>query len=142
MTYIKENPGAAVTKSEASNNNTPRKHADKKNNSAPKPIQDNSQVSKPIKEKLCVRCNKFKKVSEFRRNNKTEDGYIKTCFACCKPKKSLKSSYKQAVFAKCRECIYDPIAGGGGWIKQVTACTSPECPLFDVRPRPEGHNDG
>jgi len=35
--------------------------------------------------------------------------------------------------AKCCDCIYDPYQPGT-WRKQVEKCTSPACPLFDVRP--------
>jgi len=45
-------------------------------------------------------------------------------------------SLRKAVDAKCRECLYDPCATGlGPWRMQVEACTSPKCPLFEVRPR-------
>lgn len=44
-------------------------------------------------------------------------------------------SLRQAINAKCRECIYDPKAGLGGWREQVTACTCLRCPLYAVRPR-------
>ena len=44
-------------------------------------------------------------------------------------------SYKSAVVAKCKECIYDPVAGAGTWRQQVEACTSYACPLFDYRPK-------
>lgn len=43
-------------------------------------------------------------------------------------------SLRAAVNAKCKECIYDPIAGRGTWRQQVEACTSRSCPLFAVRP--------
>lgn len=43
-------------------------------------------------------------------------------------------SKKRAIWAMCRDCIYDPM-GGGSWRQQVDACTSPECPLYQVRPR-------
>ncbi len=43
-------------------------------------------------------------------------------------------SPKQAIKAKCRECIYDPIGGNGTWTEQIEACTSPGCPLFELRP--------
>ena len=48
-------------------------------------------------------------------------------------------SLRAAINAKCRECIYDPYPGSGNWRQQVEACTSPDCPLFSVRPisRPE-----
>ena len=36
--------------------------------------------------------------------------------------------------AFCCHCIYDPHGKAGGWIQQVTNCTSYECPLYDVRP--------
>ncbi len=43
-------------------------------------------------------------------------------------------SLREAIDAKCRECIYDPEGGAGTWRAQVTACTSRTCPLFAVRP--------
>ena len=45
-------------------------------------------------------------------------------------------SYKTAVEKKCRECIYDPSWGNGGWRQQVKDCTSYDCPLYPVRPLP------
>lgn len=44
-------------------------------------------------------------------------------------------SLRKAINEKCRECIYDPIAGRGTWRQQTEACTSLRCPLFLVRPR-------
>jgi hypothetical protein len=46
-------------------------------------------------------------------------------------------SLRKAIDAKCRECIYDPIGGGGTWRQQVHACTSYRCPLYPVRPLSE-----
>lgn len=43
-------------------------------------------------------------------------------------------SLRAAINAKCKECIYDPMGGGGNWRQQVEACTSRSCPLFPVRP--------
>ena len=43
-------------------------------------------------------------------------------------------SLRNAINAKCKECIYDPIGGSGKWRQQVEACTSWDCPLFPVRP--------
>lgn len=43
-------------------------------------------------------------------------------------------SLRKCINEKCRECIYDPLGGNGSWRQQVTACTSPDCPLFAVRP--------
>lgn len=48
----------------------------------------------------------------------------------------MRPSLRQAINAKCRECIYDPVAAGT-WRAQVAECTSSTCPLFEVRPRPE-----
>lgn len=42
-------------------------------------------------------------------------------------------SMRKAVNAFCRDCIYDPVEPGT-WLQQVTACTSPDCPLYPVRP--------
>jgi hypothetical protein len=44
-------------------------------------------------------------------------------------------SLRRAVNAKCKDCIYDPLAGGT-WRAQVAACTCVRCPLFAFRPRP------
>ena len=46
---------------------------------------------------------------------------------------AMAKSYKAAVTAKCKECIYDPMAKGT-WRKQVQDCTSYACPLYEVRP--------
>jgi len=42
-------------------------------------------------------------------------------------------SLRKAVNDKCRECLYDPLSNGN-WRQQITACTSPNCPLFPFRP--------
>ena len=44
-----------------------------------------------------------------------------------------KPSWRKAINAKCRDCIYDPV-DGGTWRQQVEACTSPDCALFQLRP--------
>jgi len=43
-------------------------------------------------------------------------------------------SLRKAVNAKCKDCIYDPLAGGT-WRKQVEECPCTSCPLYPVRPR-------
>jgi len=40
---------------------------------------------------------------------------------------------RQAINEKCRDCIYDPQAGGT-WRQQVEACTITECSLHPYRP--------
>lgn len=50
-----------------------------------------------------------------------------------------KQSLRGAINAKCRECIYDPIAGRGTWREQVEACVSANCPLHPVRPKSDGN---
>ena len=42
-------------------------------------------------------------------------------------------SMRDAINAMCKGCIYDEIVPGT-WREQVTACTSPNCPLFELRP--------
>ena len=42
-------------------------------------------------------------------------------------------SLRATIDAKCKECIYDPHEMGA-WRMQVEACTSPDCPLYAVRP--------
>lgn len=43
-------------------------------------------------------------------------------------------SFRAAIDAKCKECIYDPIGGKGTWRQQTEACTSYSCPLYQLRP--------
>jgi len=43
------------------------------------------------------------------------------------------ASLKKAVEAKCKDCTYDPKAGGS-WREQVEACTVRSCALWEVRP--------
>jgi hypothetical protein len=48
-------------------------------------------------------------------------------------------SLRKAINDKCRECIYDQVAGWGTWREQVEACTADgshgaKCPLYDARP--------
>ena len=46
-------------------------------------------------------------------------------------------SLREAINAKCKECLFDSIGGSGKWREQVGACTANSCPLFDVRPKPK-----
>jgi len=46
----------------------------------------------------------------------------------------MKISAQKAINLKCKECIYDPIGGGGTWREQIAGCTSYSCPLFNHRP--------
>jgi len=41
---------------------------------------------------------------------------------------------KQAIAAKCKDCIYDCEAAGT-WRQQTHACTITDCPLWMLRPR-------
>jgi len=43
-------------------------------------------------------------------------------------------SLRAAINAKCKDCIYDPLAGGT-WRAQVEGCTCRICPLWPVRPK-------
>jgi len=43
-------------------------------------------------------------------------------------------SLRKAINDMCKACIYDETSGTGNWRQQVTACTAPSCPLYDVRP--------
>lgn len=49
-------------------------------------------------------------------------------------------SLRKAINLKCRECIYDPMADGT-WRQQISACTSPNCPLYPHRPTCQGHTE-
>jgi hypothetical protein len=53
-------------------------------------------------------------------------------------KQAGKPGLRGKVNAKCVECIFDPIGGGGNWRQQVEACTSVTCPLFPIRPTSSG----
>ena len=86
-----------------------------------------------INQKKCTVCHKPKAVANFARNTKTDDGYLKTCFACCRANKRPSRSLRKAINGMCKECIYDPHVGAGSWQKQVTDCTSGGCPLYEVR---------
>jgi len=48
-------------------------------------------------------------------------------------------SLRNAVNQMCKHCIYDD-ASPGNWRQQVTACTSPKCPLFPHKPTSKPHN--
>lgn len=45
-------------------------------------------------------------------------------------------SLRAAIDAMCKNCIYDPGSGNGGWREQVHACSSSNCALHAVRPVP------
>ena len=47
-------------------------------------------------------------------------------------------SFKKCVEAFCKNCIYDPLAGGGTWRQQVGDCPAKDCALYPVRPLPAG----
>lgn len=44
-----------------------------------------------------------------------------------------KLTLKQAVNQNCKDCCYDPEAGGN-WRQQVEACTVTKCALWEHRP--------
>ena len=46
-------------------------------------------------------------------------------------------SLRSAINDKCRDCIYDPLCGGGTWREQVAQCSVKSCALWPVRPAPE-----
>lgn len=88
--------------------------------------------------KICIKCDERKEVASFARNSKSKDGYLNTCKACITANKRTGYSLRKAIDAKCKDCIHDPIAGGGSWRMQVESCTSGNCPLFEVRPVSSG----
>lgn len=56
--------------------------------------------------------------------------------------KPKRISFRQAINAKCKDCIYDPLAGGT-WRNQVEKCTSVKsCALWPLRPVSRSKNDG
>jgi len=46
-------------------------------------------------------------------------------------------SLRNAINAKCRECVHDD-AAPGTWREQVAQCSVPRCSLWPVRPAPSG----
>jgi hypothetical protein len=40
---------------------------------------------------------------------------------------------RQAIKAKCKQCIYDPKTGGT-FLAQIEACSVQSCPLWPLRP--------
>ena len=44
-------------------------------------------------------------------------------------------SMRKAINDKCKDCIYDPLAGGT-WREQVAQCSCVTCPLWTLRPEP------
>lgn len=46
----------------------------------------------------------------------------------------MAASLRQAINAKCKDCIYDPLSGLGNWRQQVSLCQIKSCPLWTVRP--------
>jgi hypothetical protein len=50
---------------------------------------------------------------------------------------TVKRSFRGAVNAKCRQCIYDPKSGLGTWRQQTQGCTVTQCPLWPYRPMSE-----
>lgn len=42
-------------------------------------------------------------------------------------------SMRKAINDKCKDCIYDPLAGGT-WRQQVENCIADTCPLYPYRP--------
>jgi hypothetical protein len=45
---------------------------------------------------------------------------------------------RKAINDKCKECIYDPVAGPGTWRQQVEECPCTSCPLYALRPISSG----
>ena len=43
-------------------------------------------------------------------------------------------SRRKAIDSHCKDCIYDPLSGGGTWRQQVEACGITKCSLWPVRP--------
>lgn len=53
-----------------------------------------------------------------------------------RPRRAIQRSLRDAIDAKCKDCIYDPECGGGTWREQVAQCSAIGCPLWPVRPAP------
>jgi hypothetical protein len=46
-------------------------------------------------------------------------------------------SLRRSIDAKCKQCVYDPLCGGGTWREQVAQCTVLACPLWPIRTGPK-----
>lgn len=44
----------------------------------------------------------------------------------------MKKSLRKAINAKCKDCIFDPLARGSE-LAQITLCSVKTCPLHEVR---------
>ena len=51
--------------------------------------------------------------------------------------RAVRASLRGAINGKCRDCIYDPLSGGGTWREQIAQCSVISCSLWPVRPGPE-----
>lgn len=49
-------------------------------------------------------------------------------------------SMRAAINTMCKACIYDP-NDTGTWRQQVERCTSPQCPLYPLRPVSSGEKE-
>lgn len=47
--------------------------------------------------------------------------------------KAKRPSMREAIDAMCKDCGFDPLARGN-WRLQVSACSVPSCPPFELRP--------
>lgn len=47
-------------------------------------------------------------------------------------------STRKAIDDMCKECIYDGSGGSGTWREQVGNCPCVNCPLYLLRPLPQG----
>lgn len=48
----------------------------------------------------------------------------------------IRRTSNKAIFEKCKDCIYDPLCGGGTPRQQIGKCTSPNCAIWPTRPGP------
>ena len=53
-----------------------------------------------------------------------------------------KAEVWRRINANCKFCLYDPKAEGlGTWRDQIEACSSPDCPLYPIRPVSESYKE-
>ena len=74
--------------------------------------------------------------------NNAEKGFALSALQTSNREVINMASYKQAIYNKCKECIYDPGGGNGKWKEQVEACTSYKCPLYELRPKSQKRHVG
>lgn len=102
------------------------------------PTKDTSAVAGPVATALGVSFEEwirdFKATLYSRIGRLADYDEVDRMFECKATKRTPRPSMRAAINRMCKECIYDPKAGGGNWRQQVGACAMTACPLHVLRP--------